>query len=539
MSDKPKLWNGPSPVGEGAARGNEISGAPYQTHIAPGVISRKMGVFSEVVKDEPLPPESAPDQLFITGSDGEGGKETRATPLPEMYFHATRFFDPGTRISRKWLFDSYGYFTGVKYRANYFNQYGGAAHLDVWVGSVPSILLATNKFGKDDYYGSGWPFDNVFAYNANSAYQFLVYSVARIGIHRREDGEEFGAVCSSHSVIDGTDEFGVPVTVPAIVVLENNGGTYFGPVKLPLEEVEGVHNYTVFGVESLRTDRLVMWGARYFTPGLHPPAPQGELFLYISTNRGRSFIRTKPFGDILADMPDPPTASTTNPDSEFTPYHYLCDFNLSAAMFAANSRAIVLTEDLAVLVCPYYNKNDDLLWVQLNIGISSMSISGAIPISFDSAQERFLQSYVTIGDGTAVLKLMVGRSGVNNDVEFYQFTAAGASRIFPTGLPATATKNQHFGTPTAIKRYRSEQQQGVVVMPVWDEEGYALYISKDRCRTWKRKRYIKRAETLERMDEPAMVSEIGGNFGLPRFMGTPEKPAPMDVAVPSRYGETT
>lgn len=534
MNDKPKLWNGPSPVGEGTARGNEISGAPYQTHVAPGVISRKMGEFSEVVKDEPPPPESEPDQLFITGPDGEGGKETRATPLPEMYFHATRFFDPGTRISRKWLFDSYGYYAEVKYPANY----GGPLNWVVWVGTVPSVLLATNKFGKDDYYGSGWPFENVFAYNTNSAYQFLLSSVARIGIHRREDGEEFGAVCFSSSVIDGTDEFDVPVTVPAIVMLENNGDTYFGPVKLPLEEVEGVHNYTVFNAESLRTDRLMLWGARYFTPGRHPPAPQGELFLYFSPDRGRSFVRTKPFGDILADMPDPPTKSMSTP-SEFIPYHYRCDFNLSAAMFAANSRAIVLTEDLAVLVCPYYDKNDDIRWVQMNIGISSMSTSGVFPISFDSEQERFLQSYVTIGDGTAVLKLMVGRSGVNNDVEFYQFTAAGVSRIFPTGLPATATKNQHFGTPTAIKRYRSEQQQGVVVMPVWDEEGYALYISKDRCRTWKRKRYIKRAETLERMDEPVMAGEIGGNFGLPRFMGTPEHPAPMDVAVPSRYGETT
>lgn len=53
---KPKLWNGPSAVGESAARGNEISGAEYQTRSGPGFVARKKGQFSEVFVDKPVPP---------------------------------------------------------------------------------------------------------------------------------------------------------------------------------------------------------------------------------------------------------------------------------------------------------------------------------------------------------------------------------------------------------------------------------------------------------------------------------------------------
>lgn len=109
MSDKPKLWNGPSPVGEGAARGNEISGAPYQTHVAPGVISRKMGMFSEVVKDEPPPPESGEPTIFAGGrvndSDVIKYRESEAYNLP---FKSSRtiILDPvGFNYAKLWIPD--------------------------------------------------------------------------------------------------------------------------------------------------------------------------------------------------------------------------------------------------------------------------------------------------------------------------------------------------------------------------------------------------------------------------------------------------
>lgn len=91
MSDKPKLWNGPSPVGEGAARGNEISGAPYQTHVAPGVISRKMGMFSEVVKDEPPSGEEEELTVFVGGRiNGESEVRFRGATDYNRVFKSTR-----------------------------------------------------------------------------------------------------------------------------------------------------------------------------------------------------------------------------------------------------------------------------------------------------------------------------------------------------------------------------------------------------------------------------------------------------------------
>lgn len=49
MAQPPKLWQGPSPVGEAADRGNELSkGLPYRTHSGPGFVARVAGEFREV-----------------------------------------------------------------------------------------------------------------------------------------------------------------------------------------------------------------------------------------------------------------------------------------------------------------------------------------------------------------------------------------------------------------------------------------------------------------------------------------------------------
>lgn len=45
---KPKLWDGPNPVGEARARFNETIDTPYQTALGPGFSARKMNGFSEV-----------------------------------------------------------------------------------------------------------------------------------------------------------------------------------------------------------------------------------------------------------------------------------------------------------------------------------------------------------------------------------------------------------------------------------------------------------------------------------------------------------
>lgn len=139
MSDKPKLWNGPSPVGEGAARGNEISGAPYQTHIAPGVISRKMGVFSEVVKDEPPHGEEEELTVFVGGRiNGESEVRFRGATDYSQVFKSTRVvaLEP---MGFNSALDGYIYTSPIK-TGN--SQYGGFEYFPEYDPRYPvSVLL--------------------------------------------------------------------------------------------------------------------------------------------------------------------------------------------------------------------------------------------------------------------------------------------------------------------------------------------------------------------------------------------------------------
>lgn len=540
MIDKPKLWQGPSAVGEGAARGNEISGAPYQTHIAPGVTSRKMGMFSEVTKDEEVVVEKEPVQLYINGMpETYGAWETYGTPLPEVLFRKQRVYDPGVRISRKWLANYAVTTQGQPHTATYFRIDGAPRTQTMYTYEYVSVMLAQNEFGKNDGEGLGWDFSGIFTHAGNLGnVTTLFVSPALIGVHDKQDNEELGAIAYCFGIKDGVDQYGVPLVVPAILVIENNGDSYFGPVTLPLDS-DAAHNHVIPIMFSMRPDRMFGIVARLFTPGNHPSNPEGNLYLYVSTDRARSFSIRKPFGDIIANMPDPPEPSQSNPHSEFVPTDTACDYNQSLNHFVSNSRGVALTETLGVIVSPYFDKNGDLKWVSTLIDIESTGNSNPTPISFAGPEVRTIQSLVPMGNGKALLKVFVGMVGTGHPVEFYELGASGATKLEPTGLPATATANEHFGEPLLLKRYKSEEQKGWIVMPVWDEEGYALYASKDLGRTWKRKRYIKRTEYFFRMDNPFMAGEEGNNFGQPRFMGTPQNPAPMDVAVPSRFGETT
>lgn len=54
---KPKLWDGPNPVGEARARGNEMIDTPYLTASGPGFSAHKKGAFREVYCEQGTPPQ--------------------------------------------------------------------------------------------------------------------------------------------------------------------------------------------------------------------------------------------------------------------------------------------------------------------------------------------------------------------------------------------------------------------------------------------------------------------------------------------------
>lgn len=91
MSLPPKLWGGPTAVGEATSRGNDISGAEYQTRLSPRTRAVKKGDFHEVyIEPEDPPPDYVP-VLFASGlRNGGGTLSFRESPGFKAQFFGSR-----------------------------------------------------------------------------------------------------------------------------------------------------------------------------------------------------------------------------------------------------------------------------------------------------------------------------------------------------------------------------------------------------------------------------------------------------------------
>lgn len=195
------------------------------------------------------------------------------------------------------------------------------------------------------------------------------------------------------------------------------------------------------------------------------------------------------------------------------------------------ARFIAVGEGRALLSVLHHDGNN-----ARNVGaLYSVSPTGFDRLWSSEPGEAFsyIQHMVYLGGGVVLAKRTFGFDTANADVRFEISLNGGESfqEVDAVGLPGHR-KNRYFGDFTLVAPYVDDSEQGVVLIPAFDEalSGYYAYESRDSGRTWRRRGRLAKTDAFFRVDT-MIVGDGGGNFERIEYFGSLTKPSRWNPAI--------
>lgn len=222
---KPKLWDGPNPVGEARARGNERIDTPYLTASGPGFSAHKKGPFREVYGENPSS-EVVGDGWVSSSNNAKtdvvfSGSPTIYTPYTKrgtQHNEKAEAFAPGTNVRP----DGKGGAYSAIFIGDEYNDFGQIYARKYALVSVKGTGRRVKQLS-----GPLWSYVFNAAVSANASN--LIGSGITNGIG---DGVEFGTEMTTTNHLDGDVYRAHPVLV---VLAKVNDSWLNGYVELPYE----------------------------------------------------------------------------------------------------------------------------------------------------------------------------------------------------------------------------------------------------------------------------------------------------------------